>query len=108
MLVILIQSAIQTMCCYSIFSSSSSAIEFKRRFSFGTVVWNPWDKRAKALPDLGDEEYKTMLCIDSAAIENPIALKPFEEWRGRQEISTVSSSYCSGQLDPRKVLHGFH
>ncbi|PKI79156.1 putative glucose-6-phosphate 1-epimerase [Punica granatum] len=70
------------------------------------VVWNPWDKKAKALPDLGDEEYKTMLRVDSAAIETPIALKPFEEWRGRQEISAVSSSYCSGQLDPRKVLHG--
>ncbi|KAK4409948.1 putative glucose-6-phosphate 1-epimerase [Sesamum angolense] len=71
------------------------------------VVWNPWDKKAKALPDLGDEDYKTMLCIDSAATETPIVLKPFEEWRGRQELSTVSSSYCSGQLDPQKVLQGF-
>lgn len=73
-----------------------------------SVVWNPWDKKAKALPDMGDASYKTMLCVDSAAIENPIVLKPFEEWRGRQELSTVSSSYCSGQLDPRRVLHGFH
>lgn len=72
------------------------------------VVWNPWDKKAKALPDFGDEDYKTMLCVDSGAIETPIALKPFEEWTGYQELSTVSSSYCSGQLDPRKVLHGFH
>lgn len=72
------------------------------------VVWNPWDKKAKALSDMGDEEYKTMLCVDSAAVETPIVLKPFEEWRGRQELSTVSSSYCSGQLDPRKVLRGFH
>ncbi|XP_057982999.1 putative glucose-6-phosphate 1-epimerase [Malania oleifera] len=71
------------------------------------VVWNPWDKKAKALPDLGDEDYKTMLCVDSAALETPIVLKPFEEWKGRQELSTVSSSYCSGQLDPRKVLYGF-
>uniref|UniRef100_A0A5B7B1G0 glucose-6-phosphate 1-epimerase n=2 Tax=Davidia involucrata TaxID=16924 RepID=A0A5B7B1G0_DAVIN len=70
------------------------------------VVWNPWDKKAKALPDLGDEDYKTMLCVDSAVIETPIVLKPFEEWKGRQELSTVSSSYCSGQLDPRKVLLG--
>ncbi|KAK4477367.1 hypothetical protein RD792_016588 [Penstemon davidsonii] len=71
------------------------------------AVWNPWDKKAKALLDLGDEDYKTMLCVDSAAIETPIVLKPFEEWKGRQELSTVSSSYCSGQLDPRKVLYGF-
>ena len=69
-------------------------------------MWNPWDKKAKALSDLGDEDYKTMLCVDSAAIETPIVLKPFEEWKGRQELSTVSSSYFSGQLDPRKVLLG--
>ncbi|KAJ8549893.1 hypothetical protein K7X08_033600 [Anisodus acutangulus] len=70
------------------------------------VVWNPWDKKAKSLPDLGDEDYKKMLCVDSAAVETPIILKPAEEWKGRQELSTVSSSYCSGQLDPRKVLYG--
>ncbi|KAL8132477.1 putative glucose-6-phosphate 1-epimerase [Apium graveolens] len=70
------------------------------------VVWNPWDKKAKALPDIGDDDYKTMLRVDSAAIETQIVLKPFEEWKGRQELCTVSSSYCSGQLDPRKVLHG--
>ncbi|XP_059284714.1 putative glucose-6-phosphate 1-epimerase [Lycium ferocissimum] len=70
------------------------------------VVWNPWDKKAKSLPDLGDEDYKKMLCVDSAAVETPIILKPSEEWKGRQELSTVSSSYCSGQLDPRRVLYG--
>ncbi|KAE8021460.1 hypothetical protein FH972_007346 [Carpinus fangiana] len=72
------------------------------------VVRNPWDKKAKALPDLGDEDYKTMLCVDSGSIETPNVLKPFEEWTGYQELSTVSSSYCSGQLDPRMVLHGLH
>ncbi|XP_022969606.1 putative glucose-6-phosphate 1-epimerase [Cucurbita maxima] len=70
------------------------------------VVWNPWDKKAKAMADFGDEEYKFMLCVEGAAIEKPIALKPGEEWRGRLELSAVPSSYCSGQLDPHKVLHG--
>ncbi|XP_027358587.1 putative glucose-6-phosphate 1-epimerase [Abrus precatorius] len=73
-----------------------------------SVVWNPWDKKAKALPDLGDDDYKIMLCVSSAAIDTPILLKPSEEWMGYQELTTVSSSYCSGQLDPRKVLYGFH
>ncbi|XP_073221655.1 putative glucose-6-phosphate 1-epimerase isoform X4 [Cicer arietinum] len=72
-----------------------------------SVVWNPWNKKAKALPDLGDDDYKMMICVNSAAIDTPILLKPSEEWKGYQEISTVSSSYCSGQLDPNKVLHGF-
>ncbi|KAL8229106.1 hypothetical protein R6Q57_014006 [Mikania cordata] len=72
------------------------------------VVWNPWEKTTKAIGDLGDEDYKTMLCLDAASIENPVTLKPCEEWKGRQELSIVSSSYFSGQLDPRKVLHGLH
>ncbi|XP_034699925.1 putative glucose-6-phosphate 1-epimerase isoform X1 [Vitis riparia] len=68
------------------------------------VVWNPWDKKAKAMADFGDDEYKHMLCVEAAAVEKPITLKPGEEWRGRQELSAVPSSYCSGQLDPQKVL----
>ncbi|GLT28601.1 hypothetical protein SLA2020_104950 [Shorea laevis] len=68
------------------------------------VVWNPWDKKAKAMADFGDDEYKHMLCVEAAAIEKPITLRPGEEWRGRQELSAVPSSYCSGQLDPQKVL----
>ncbi|XP_020575061.1 putative glucose-6-phosphate 1-epimerase [Phalaenopsis equestris] len=70
------------------------------------ALWNPWDKKSKALPDFGDEDYQFMLCLDSAAVENPINLKPSEEWMGRQELSTVLSSYFSGQLDPCKVLAG--
>ena len=70
------------------------------------VVWNPWDKRAKAMADFGDDEYKHMLCVEAAAIEKPITLKPGEEWKGRLELSAVPSSYCSGQLDPRRVLQG--
>ncbi|KAK4370166.1 hypothetical protein RND71_009641 [Anisodus tanguticus] len=70
------------------------------------VVWNPWDKKAKAMADFGDEEYKHMLCVEAAAVEKSITLKPGEEWRGRQEISAVPSCYCSGQLDPKRVLLG--
>ncbi|XP_020228434.1 putative glucose-6-phosphate 1-epimerase [Cajanus cajan] len=71
------------------------------------VVWNPWDKKSKSIPDLGDADYKHMLCVQAACVEKAITLKPGEEWKGRQEISAVPSSYCSGQLDPRKVLFSY-
>ncbi|KAE8707974.1 putative glucose-6-phosphate 1-epimerase [Hibiscus syriacus] len=67
------------------------------------VVWNPWDKKAKAMADFSDEEYKHMLCVEAACVEKPITLKPGEEWKGRQEISAVPSSYCSGHIDMRRV-----
>ncbi|KAF7150413.1 hypothetical protein RHSIM_Rhsim02G0240300 [Rhododendron simsii] len=56
------------------------------------VVWNPWEKKSKLLLDFGDEEYKHMLCVDGAAIEKPITLKPGEEWTGRLELSVVNST----------------
>ncbi|CAN7122111.1 unnamed protein product [Brassica rapa subsp. narinosa] len=56
------------------------------------VVWNPWDKKSKKkISDMGDEDYKHMLCVEAAAIERPITLKPGEEWKGRLELSAVPS-----------------
>lgn len=63
------------------------------------VVWNPWEKKSKSMLDFGDQEYKQMLCVDGAAVETPITLKPAEEWTGRLELSCVPSSYCSDYLD---------
>ncbi|KAH7513795.1 putative glucose-6-phosphate 1-epimerase [Ziziphus jujuba] len=56
------------------------------------VVWNPWEKKSKSMVDFGDEEYKQMLCVNGAAVEKPITLKPGEEWTGRLELSVVPSS----------------
>ncbi|XWS50050.1 hypothetical protein CRYUN_Cryun12cG0054900 [Craigia yunnanensis] len=55
-------------------------------------VWNPWEKKSKTIVDFGDEEYKQMLCVNGAAVEKPITLKPGEEWTGRLELSVDPSS----------------
>ncbi|KAL9242912.1 hypothetical protein vseg_016869 [Gypsophila vaccaria] len=55
------------------------------------AVWNPWDKKSKAITDLGVDEYKEMLCVDGAVIEKPVTLKPGEEWAGLLELSVLSS-----------------
>ncbi|GFP86688.1 putative glucose-6-phosphate 1-epimerase [Phtheirospermum japonicum] len=85
-----------------VYLSSSDAVavfdhEKKRTFVIrkeglpDVVVWNPWDKKSRAIADFGDEEYKQMLCVDAAAIEKPITLKPGEEWTGLVELSIVAS-----------------
>ncbi|XP_052181874.1 putative glucose-6-phosphate 1-epimerase [Diospyros lotus] len=56
------------------------------------VVWNPGDKKSKAMADFGKDEYNLMVCVESAAVENPIKLKPGEEWRGCQELYVIPSS----------------
>lgn len=36
--------------------------------SSSTVIWNPWVDRARALKDFGDDEWRSMVCIETAAI----------------------------------------
>lgn len=85
-----------------VYLSSSDAVavfdhEKKRTFVItkeglpDVVVWNPWEKKARAMPDFGDEEYKQMLCVDAAVIEKQITLKPGEEWTGWVELSVMAS-----------------
>jgi D-hexose-6-phosphate mutarotase len=45
--------------------------------SNATVVWNPWIAKAKALPDFGDEEWPSMLCIETCNVrEFGVTLAP--------------------------------
>jgi glucose-6-phosphate 1-epimerase len=44
-----------------------------------TVVWNPWIAKAKALTDFGDDEWPSMLCIETCNVhEFGITLAPDE------------------------------
>jgi glucose-6-phosphate 1-epimerase len=50
------------------------------------VVWNPWTDLARQLPDLGDDEYLRMLCVESANAATPVRLEPGARWVGTQTI----------------------
>lgn len=52
-------------------------IRVEKEGSLSTVVWNPWTAKAKTMPDFGDEEYKTMLCVESGNVaDNALTLSP--------------------------------
>ena len=53
------------------------------------VVWNPWAERCAALPDMPDDGYRRMLCIEAAAIGKPVSLKQNETWLGRQTLTAL-------------------
>jgi glucose-6-phosphate 1-epimerase len=38
--------------------------------SLTTVVWNPWVQKARALSDLGDDEWRQMICIESSNVSD--------------------------------------
>ena len=51
-----------------------------------TVIWNPWIDRAIAIPDLPDDGYKHMVCIEGVAVNEPVTLTAGQEWQGGQTL----------------------
>ena len=44
------------------------SIHISKTHSDATVVWNPWSDKAKAMSDLGEDEWPGMVCVESANI----------------------------------------
>lgn len=53
-----------------------------------TVVWNPWAEKAAALADLPPTDFRRFLCVEAAAIGEPVQLAAGEAWWGRQTLRT--------------------
>jgi glucose-6-phosphate 1-epimerase len=55
----------------------SRRIVVEKRGSRSTVVWNPWIDKARLMADFGDDEYRRMVCVETAnAIEDVIQVAP--------------------------------
>ena len=50
------------------------------------VVWNPWADLARQLPDLADDEYLRMLCVEAANAATSVRLDPGARWIGTQTL----------------------
>jgi glucose-6-phosphate 1-epimerase len=52
-------------------------IRVSKQKSLATVVWNPWAEKAKAMSDLGDDEWKSFLCVETCNVgKHAVALVP--------------------------------
>jgi glucose-6-phosphate 1-epimerase len=49
-----------------------------------TVVWNPWQTRGAAIADMPADGFRRMLCVEAAAVAEPVVVAPRESWVGRQ------------------------
>jgi glucose-6-phosphate 1-epimerase len=63
--------------------------EIKSENFSDTVIWNPWQEGATALSDMNNDEYQSMLCIESAAVQHPIVIAPQKTWKGSQTITVL-------------------
>ena len=51
------------------------------------VLWNPGEAKAGAMSDMGDGEYKQMVCIEAAvATSGPVVVAPQASWTGVQRV----------------------
>ena len=51
------------------------------------VVWNPGAEGAAKLADLPDDDWQHMLCVEAAAIHEPVRLAPGSDWAGMQSLT---------------------
>lgn len=55
-------------------------IAVEKEESRSTVVWNPWVEKARGLTDLGEDQWKSMLCIEAANVgDAAVDLAPGEQ-----------------------------
>ena len=66
-------------------------IRTEKKNSITTVVWNPWETGAKALSDLGDDEWRQMACVEASNILGAaVELAPGEE-HGMTAVISVTN-----------------
>ena len=59
--------------------------------SQSTVVWNPWRDKAAAMPDFGNDEWRGMVCIETANVgDAAVRLEPGERHVMTAEISVTA------------------
>ena len=52
-----------------------------------TIVWNPWTEKARALKDLGEDQWPYFVCVETGfAADDAVTLAAGETWRLAVEI----------------------
>jgi glucose-6-phosphate 1-epimerase len=68
-----------TSACKVVDTAMNRTILVLKSGSNSTIVWNPWIETSKKIADLGDEEYKRFLCVESGNVKkNFVAIQPGE------------------------------
>jgi glucose-6-phosphate 1-epimerase len=70
----------------------SRTITVHKEGSANTVVWNPWTAKASAMADFGDDEWTSMVCVETAnALDDAITLAP-----GQRHTMTARYTVAAG------------
>ena len=68
-------------------------IRVSKTGSRSTVIWNPWIDKSRRMQDFGDQEWQTMVCIETANIgSNAISLEPGEMHTMTADLEVLPSA----------------
>lgn len=71
-------------------------IRLEKQSSRTTVVWNPWSTGAQTLKDLGDDEWRTMACVEASNIRAYAVDLQAGEQHSMQTLIQVSAAPGDG------------
>lgn len=74
-----------------ILQNGQDRLEITQAGFVDTVVWNPGDALAAAMPDLGEGNHRDFVCVEAACVEHPVHLGPGEEWKGSQTLRVLTA-----------------
>lgn len=79
-------------------------IVVEKENSRSTIVWNPGEDRARALADFGDEEWTSMVCVETANVgDDAVSLGPGESHRMMVRLGLEALAQAD---PPRRVSPG--
>ncbi len=71
-------------------------VRIAKENSATTVVWNPWVEGARALPDLGDDEWTQMFCVEASnVLEGAVDLEPGKQHRLAAKITVAEMRHSA-------------
>jgi glucose-6-phosphate 1-epimerase len=69
-----------TATCQIVDAALNRTIVVEKSGSQSTVVWNPWADLARQMADLGDEDYRYFVCVETANVwHNAVEIEPQEK-----------------------------
>lgn len=57
----------------TVVSDSTTRLQLSHEHHSDVVVWNPWKEGSANLPDMDMDDYKKMICVETARISKPLA-----------------------------------
>jgi len=76
-------------------SNMKRTIRVAKSGSSSTVVWNPWIDKSKRMADFGDDEWPSMVCIETANVaSNRIEIAPGESHATSSILSVAEMKAC--------------